>query len=223
MQEVDSKVFTWDLEPTFASMGYGGVFNKKGGQVSEGLVCLFNKEKFRLVASRSYIVAEELPTNPLLSDVWSAVQRNELLAKRVLDRTTCLQLTVLETVDKSKRLVVANTHLYFHPDADHIRLLQVTTGLRLAHDWHRQNVNQMPETSLLFCGDFNSCPGYGIYELMTLQSIKEDYPAWASSKQSHFFLFRKEPTTVNKSLIIHRALLLIALPRFRTSCARPVG
>lgn len=35
---------------------------------------------------------------------------------------------VLDSVDDSnKRIVVANTHQYFHPDADHIRLLQ--TGM----------------------------------------------------------------------------------------------
>jgi 2',5'-phosphodiesterase len=32
---------------------------------------------------------------------------------------------VLDSVDDSnERIVVANTHQYFHPDADHIRLLQ---------------------------------------------------------------------------------------------------
>lgn len=37
---------------------------------------------------------------------------------------------VLDSVDNPKeRIIVANTHQYFHPDADHIRLLQSSMTL----------------------------------------------------------------------------------------------
>jgi 2',5'-phosphodiesterase len=36
--------------------------------------------------------------------------------------------------DSNERIVVANTHQYFHPDADHIRLLQ--TGMTLIYLEH---------------------------------------------------------------------------------------
>jgi mRNA deadenylase 3'-5' endonuclease subunit Ccr4 len=40
------------------------------------------------------------------------------------------QFVVLDSVDNSnKRIIVANTHQYFHPDADHIRLLQTSMTL----------------------------------------------------------------------------------------------
>ena len=143
LQEVDSKVFDRDLQPTFAGLGFQGVFNKKGGQVSEGLSCIFSTQRFRMVESFSYILSEQLQNNELLGDVWRAVQQNENLAKRIIARTTTLQLVVLETVDESKRLIVANTHLYFHPDADHIRLLQATMALRLAEDLHKSHSVKM--------------------------------------------------------------------------------
>jgi 2',5'-phosphodiesterase len=42
---------------------------------------------------------------------------------------------VFDSVDDSnERIVVANTHQYFHPDADHIRLLQ--TGITLIYLEH---------------------------------------------------------------------------------------
>ena len=47
LQEVDSKVFDNDLLPTLSSVGYNGIFNKKGGTVSEGLACLFHESRFR--------------------------------------------------------------------------------------------------------------------------------------------------------------------------------
>ena len=98
------------------------------------MTCLFNTSKFRLIESFSHIVAEELPKNQLLNDLWEAVQKNEDLSKRILERTTSCQLLVLESVVNGKRIVVANTHLYFHPNADHIRLLQSCIGLRLAQN-----------------------------------------------------------------------------------------
>jgi 2',5'-phosphodiesterase len=47
LQEVDSKVFTNDLIPTLSSVGFNGVFHKKGGAVSEGLTCMFHESRFK--------------------------------------------------------------------------------------------------------------------------------------------------------------------------------
>lgn len=54
---------------------------------------------------------------------------------RVLPRTTALQVNVFESTDcNNEILVVGNTHLYFHPDADHIRLFQA--GLAMTYLQH---------------------------------------------------------------------------------------
>lgn len=43
----------------------------------------------------------------------------------MLDRSTVASATYLESIDNlNEVLIVGNTHLYFHPDADHIRLIQ---------------------------------------------------------------------------------------------------
>ena len=47
LQEVDSKVFSNDLSPILSSVGFDGVFGKKGGTVSEGLACIFHKSRFK--------------------------------------------------------------------------------------------------------------------------------------------------------------------------------
>nr|CAD7442221.1 unnamed protein product [Timema bartmani] len=125
LQEVDSKIFDLDLTPVLGSVGYEGVFHRKGGTVSEGVACLFHKSKFRLLDTKSVVLAEELKTNSLFSDIWKRIEKNCALAERFLARTTCLQCTVLESVeDPREQVIVGNTHLYFHPNADHIRLLQ---------------------------------------------------------------------------------------------------
>ncbi|KAJ4443448.1 hypothetical protein ANN_05117, partial [Periplaneta americana] len=135
LQEVDSKVFQYDLNPILSSIGYDGIFSKKGGAVSEGLACIFRKSRFRCVDSHNIHLAEELRTNPLFTELWDKIKENEALASRITDRTTCSQFVVLDSVDNpNERLVVANTHQYFHPDADHIRLLQ--TGMTLTYLEH---------------------------------------------------------------------------------------
>lgn len=137
---MDNKVFDGDLTPTFSSLGYEGVFSKKGGQVSEGTACFYSTSKFRVVSSESIILSSVLPDSPILADLYGAIMKNEKLTARIMERTTSLQLLVLESVHNGKRVIVANTHLYFHPDADHIRLLQAATGLRLAQDLHRREM-----------------------------------------------------------------------------------
>lgn len=140
LQEVDTKIFELDLKPIFASLGFGAEFSKKGGQVSEGMACIYNKSKFKLVETSAYILAEELPKNPLMVDMWDAVQRNEELTKRIIERTTTCQILLLQSVCNTNRIVVANTHLYFHPNADHIRLLQANIALRLAQDLRNRQI-----------------------------------------------------------------------------------
>ncbi|EFX70394.1 hypothetical protein DAPPUDRAFT_112677 [Daphnia pulex] len=147
------------------------------------MTCLFNTSKFRLVESCSHILAEELPKNPLVNDLWEAVQKNEDLSKRIIDRTTCCHLLVLDSLLNGKRVVVANTHLYFHPNADHIRLLQSCVALRLTQNLRNCQLELGKEVSLLFCGDINSTPGSGVFELMTLQHIDHSNEAWSSKPE----------------------------------------
>ncbi len=52
-----------------------------------------------------------------------------------MKRTTAVQTVVLEEivaspVEQKRGYVIGNTHLYFRPDADHIRLIQIAVCLR---------------------------------------------------------------------------------------------
>lgn len=95
------------------------------------------------------------------------------------------QVTVLKSKSLEKYLIVANTHLYFHPDADHIRLLQIGFFmLYVKHIWHKTiddlKLNEQ-QISIIFCGDFNSVPECGIYKLMTEKFVPDDFIDFQSS------------------------------------------
>lgn len=71
------------------------------------------------------MLSDELKTNKCFESIWAAIKDNKPLLERLLNRSTVASATVLESVDNPKNvIIVGNTHLYFHPDADHIRLIQ---------------------------------------------------------------------------------------------------
>lgn len=128
---MDKKVFVNDLEPVFSNLHYESNFSVKGGLVVEGLATFYNAKRFKLLDSTRIVLAEHINTDPTYKDIWEKIEQNEKLSERILQRTTAAQTTILESTEHNEILLVANTHLYFHPDADHIRLLQC--GLIMKH------------------------------------------------------------------------------------------
>ncbi|XP_067001852.2 2',5'-phosphodiesterase 12 isoform X2 [Anabrus simplex] len=185
LQEVDSKVFNRYLEPVLTCEGFTGIFEKKGGgQVSEGLAFFFHNTKFRLLDCHSICLAEELKERPTFAELWGKIKTNEPFVTRFLARKTSVYVVVLECINEpEKLLVVGNTHLYFHPDADHIRLFQAAMAILYVQEIVSALSVQLPEKqiSTIMCGDFNSTPDCGVYQLMTTQFIPTDYQDWNSN------------------------------------------
>ena len=57
LQEVDTKVFDGDLKPRLHLEGFAGIFDKKGGQVSEGVACFYRTDKLRYLTYRIYFLS----------------------------------------------------------------------------------------------------------------------------------------------------------------------
>ena len=188
LQEVDSKVFDFDLSVVLKQRGdFEGDFSKKGGQVSEGCACFWRRSKFELIFADRVILGERLQAatedSDPLSDMLSRVRRNEQLSETMLQRTTALQVVALRSrAEPSRAVVVGNTHLYFRPDADHIRLLQVGVSMsELGAAVERcKKAEGVESCSLVLCGDFNSTPPFGVLEFMRSGSIPEGHADWRS-------------------------------------------
>ncbi|RZF41869.1 hypothetical protein LSTR_LSTR005331 [Laodelphax striatellus] len=186
LQEVDDWFFNRDLKYVLGLTNYEGCYAQKGSTVREGVACFYSKDRFRLLHSESIILGEEIQNNPCLSELWEVIGRKEALKLRVIERHTTLQILTLESLDKSDELlVVANTHLYFHPDADHVRLIQGGIAMKYITEYIGKLKKETPNrnVSLIFCGDFNSVPECGIYKLMTTGLVPEDYIDWNSNKE----------------------------------------
>ncbi|KAJ2953565.1 hypothetical protein O0L34_g1166 [Tuta absoluta] len=185
LQEVDRKIFNHCLQPVLEAEGMSGCFFNKGKEVAEGLACFYRNNRFKLLENFRVLVADALQNLPSLSSVWNAVKDNQPYIDRFLDRSTVASATVLQSIDNMNEIIlVGNTHLYFHPDSDHIRVLQggvVIYWLReIRNNVMQKNPNK--RISIMVCGDFNSVPSCGIYQLYTTGMAHDTLPDWQSNE-----------------------------------------
>lgn len=186
LQEVDFKVFDLDLIPFLEEKQMVGIHNKKG-TTPEGLATFWRTDRFELIENYGLNIGETAKTHPACQELWQKLQYNEKLVERVSVRSTTLQIAILRSKENPQKFVaVANTHLYFHPDADHVRLLQIGFSMILVEDFIKKFKEKSPDhenIGLIFCGDFNSVPECGIYKLMTENFVPEDFIDWNSNAE----------------------------------------
>lgn len=176
LQEVDRAVFSDSLVPALEAFGLEGVFRIKQ---HEGLATFYRKSKFRLLSQHDISFQEALKSDPLHKELLEKLALNPLAQEKVLQRSSVLQISVLQsTTDSSKKICVANTHLYWHPKGGYIRLIQMAAAL--VHIRH-VSCDLYPGIPVIFCGDFNSTPSTGMYHFVINGSVPEDHEDWASN------------------------------------------
>nr|XP_020483306.1 2',5'-phosphodiesterase 12-like [Labrus bergylta] len=178
LQEVDKAVFTDSLTPTLDAFGLDGVFRVKDKQ-HEGLATFYRRSKFKLLSQHDIMLSEALSSEALHSELLERLSVNSALKEKTLQRSTTLQVSVLEDLNKPDRKVcVANTHLYFHPKGGNVRLFQM--GVALKHLSHVIR-EVAPGAPLIFCGDFNSLPNSGVFQLLSEAEVPQQHADWSSS------------------------------------------
>ncbi|XP_070569678.1 2',5'-phosphodiesterase 12-like [Ptychodera flava] len=188
LQEMGKKLYNTALYPALQLEGMEGVYTGKAGEIREGEAIFYKKDKFRLL-SRHDIKLNEYLQQEMNSDLLEKISSSKALLEKVLTRSAILQVAMFETLaEPKKKLCVANTHLYFHPRAANIRLIQIELILR-----HLQCVTSMHcsegqdgELPIVLCGDFNSDPKYGVYKYITSKSIPANYADWHSAGKDEY-------------------------------------
>jgi endonuclease/exonuclease/phosphatase (EEP) superfamily protein YafD len=73
-------------------------------------------------------------------------------------------------------LIVANTHLFYHPLAAHVRALQAYI---LAWQVAQLRMSHLPDKSpVILCGDLNSHPLSGTIKLLLERCVRDHYETW---------------------------------------------
>ena len=183
LQEVDQIVYETLLEPVLRHYNYQGFHSVKqspGNQ--EGCAMFWSLNQFHVVsqeAMRTFRLGHLLAqyTSPLpdgqagwkvCAEAVTEMFENRPSLVDVIENKLghVLQVAHLKRLKDSAPLVVSNTHLFFHPIASHIRVLQL---FAIAHQLDKERATAATErmkAPFLLCGDFNSSLTYSVLLLM---------------------------------------------------------
>lgn len=169
LQEVDHCVFHGLLKPVLEYHGYQGFFTSKHAGL-EGPAMFWSLRVFEPVPDsdrKSHLIRDLFIKEHYLGD-WSSIpdvfwlldchqDLHEMLRERL---GHVLQTVTLTVRDDQRKVVVGNTHLFFHPMASHVRLLQLFVCL------HQIEVERHGLYPVIFCGDLNASPTSGAAKLL---------------------------------------------------------
>ena len=174
LQEVDEKMFSLMLQPALQHQGYEGIYTNKSGAVREGSATFWRSSRFDMKNQHSIVMKELFPppqqstATPKQEHYHSVfgdmLKSSPALAHALQKVGTIGQLTLLvDTEHQNTPLLVANTHLFFHARAPHIRTMHTYALMREAHTFLRsiEDLGSTPP-ALVFCGDMNSDLNDGI-------------------------------------------------------------
>ena len=186
LQEVDMSSFETLFRPALKLFGYQGFYRQKMG-TREGIAMFWSLDTFEEANEddvQSYSIQGLFPKSKddiledwkSMYDVFDFLEQDEelktVLTKKLGHVVQIASLTRKNVSSGPKKLVVSNTHLFFHSMGHHIRLLQL---FAICHKL--QKVRQ--GYPLLFCGDFNTTPHTGGVRLLLEKHVPHNHhTAW---------------------------------------------
>ncbi|XP_071481277.1 2',5'-phosphodiesterase 12-like [Diadema antillarum] len=190
LQECGKKLFQHCLKPAFSDQGFEGLLLCKGKEMPEGEALFYRTDKFRLIEQFDASLAKAFETESANLDLLEGVSKSPAMLNQVLTRTSVVQVAILEDIHNPTRLLcVANTHLYFHPRAGHIRLIQAIVILRHIQRIQQQYAIKLPECklALVLCGDLNcQTSDPGVFELISKKHISPNHVQWYAGGKAEF-------------------------------------
>ena len=161
LQEIQADHYEDHFQPYFARLGYESVFKVKTREAMgrkgkiDGCATSFRKQMFSL---REQYAVE-----------YNSIAQTRTKEPRTLNR--CLKgnvglILILDTLDGSGPIIVANTHLHWDPDLTDVKLYQVDAFMQEL-EMLIQSRRLGSDVPVLVCGDFNSQPGSSVYDFLS--------------------------------------------------------
>lgn len=159
LQECQADHFEEHFSPYFTRMGYNGIFKAKTresmgrrGKI-DGCATFYRKSMFHMRESSTV--------------EYNSIAHSRTQAQRTLNR--CLKgnvglILVLDAVDGSGPIIVANTHLFWDPELTDVKLFQVDAFLQ---ELEMQAQRLGADVPIIVGGDFNSEPISSVYDLLS--------------------------------------------------------
>lgn len=190
------------LEPVLASQGYQGYYSNKASAQLEGCAMFWSLECFERVDELdmgTFCVRDLFGFNPSapkpsrhVYSKWDSMDsidtllcQHDELRKVIREKVgQVLQVATLTlrsenrfahgSNKKPEKLVVGNTHLFYHPMADHIRAMQAYVVCKQL-DTIRRSQKGSCRPPLIMCGDFNSNPMAGAVRVFLERRLGSDH------------------------------------------------
>eukprot|EP00008_Paramoeba_atlantica_P009434 CAMPEP_0201490982 /NCGR_PEP_ID=MMETSP0151_2-20130828/28204_1 /ASSEMBLY_ACC=CAM_ASM_000257 /TAXON_ID=200890 /ORGANISM="Paramoeba atlantica, Strain 621/1 / CCAP 1560/9" /LENGTH=515 /DNA_ID=CAMNT_0047877159 /DNA_START=187 /DNA_END=1730 /DNA_ORIENTATION=- len=192
LQEVEVSAYEDSLRPEMLAKGYKGYFKPKSRAHIAGIdrtkvdgCCIFYKaNKLRLLDTH------------IVEFQQFALRRHEMFRsesggsmsgyERLLSKDNISVFALLEFVDpkdeksgQKQRFIVCNVHIHWDPEYCDVKMMQTQFLLEqaqsLQNDW-RDKYHSKEDFPLIICGDFNSTPNSGVYELLQRGLVPGDHP-----------------------------------------------
>lgn len=181
LQECGQRIFQSFFLPSFQLLGYEGLYFSKTGRAWEGCGIFYRRDRFKV--EQSSCVPLNMDTlQQQHADIAVRVAAHPELAE-ALKHMTAIGVGLRLTDGATGRVfVLANTHLFYHADACHIRVLQAYMHLHQLHRLSKETSSD-PECPIIFCGDCNCTHGTATYRLLTTGQVESDHHSWEKGKK----------------------------------------
>ncbi|CAN3354867.1 Ccr4p-Not complex 3'-5'-exoribonuclease subunit Ccr4 [Diutina catenulata] len=178
LQEVEARTYLEFWTPLMAEMGYKGVFfnktrsktmNESDSKKVDGCATFYNTSKFRLLKTHNF----EYNSVCMRSDKY---KKTKDLFNRFMNKDNIALIAYLEHEASGEKIVVVNTHLHWDPAFNDVKALQVGILLEelqgMLKEFHRTNsLEEVKQSSLIVCGDFNSVRDSAVYQLFSTGGV----------------------------------------------------
>mmetsp|Transcript_24405 Transcript_24405/g.61203 ORF Transcript_24405/g.61203 Transcript_24405/m.61203 type:complete len:695 (-) Transcript_24405:149-2233(-) len=194
LQEVEARRFVEYFEPEMKALGYSGLFRPKSRartiqdwQKVDGCVIFFKTSKFELI--EEFAIEFQSLALARHDKIGSSKQVENSGFERLITKDNVAIACVLqfkptnddlnddERAKLPEKLLVANTHIHWDPSLCDVKLMQtqlLMEELMRIGDKFKDSVGKH-RVPMVVCGDFNSVPESGVYELLTKGGVKGDH------------------------------------------------
>ena len=173
---------------SWEAKGYECLFATKADH-RDALVTVFNASRFTCLFSQTLSFA------PLMMQLEATAN--------------VAQVSLLASIQHpSLQIIFTNTHLFWRPEFDCLRVLQAHRLRRTVEELEsQQNYSETQQSVIIMCGDWNSDPNGIVYQLMTGRPV--DPQAWDALVAAHAQLlpFADESSSKDHSEALFAAVM----------------
>jgi len=188
LQEVEVSAYEEVLRVELGAKGYEGYFKAKSRAHIAGIdrtkvdgCCIFFKKNRLKLLETDNVEFQQF-----------ALRRHEMFRsesgpmggyERLLSKDNISVFALLEFIDGKKgernRFIVCNVHIHWDPEYCDVKMMQTQFLLEhartLTNTWKQKYSKNGEDFPLIICGDFNSTPDSGVYELLQNGGVPGDH------------------------------------------------